>query len=138
VYGERPQRQGRNVAVTGTLSLNGLLTQRSNLGAVDGLILEALIAQKLAPHLWKGTVVIIDNCSVYRGEVIEALMTAAGAHLIDLPPYSPDFSPYAFGGAKPYENCWSKIKTILRHMGARTYSDLLKALDEATKQDLLN
>lgn len=53
---------------------------------------------------------------------------------IYLPPYSPDFSPI--------ENCWSKIKTILCRIGARTYSDLLKALDEAfdevTKQNLLS
>lgn len=28
-------------------------------------------------------------------------------------------------------NCWSKIKNILRRIGARTYPDLLKALDAA-------
>lgn len=28
-------------------------------------------------------------------------------------------------------DCWSKIKNILRRIGARTYPDLLKALDAA-------
>jgi transposase len=32
------------------------------------------------------------------------LIQAAGAQLIYLPPYSPDFSPI--------ENCWSKIKVF--------------------------
>jgi transposase len=40
-----------------------------------------------------------------------------------LPPYSPDFSPI--------ENLWSKIKSILRSLEARTYPDLSKALNEA-------
>lgn len=133
-YGERPNRKGSNVSVIGAISLNGLLTQWSSLGAVDGLTFEAFMAQKLVPQLWKGAVVIMDNCSIHKAAAIEALLTAAGARLIYLPPYSPDFSPI--------ENCWSKIKTILRRIGARTYSDLLKALheafDEVTKQDLLS
>ncbi len=133
-YSERPNRKGRNVSVIGAISLNGLLTQWSSLGSVDGLTFEAFIAQKLVPKLWKGAVVIMDNCSIHKDAAIEALITAAGARLIYLPPYSPDFSPI--------ENCWSKIKTILRRLGARTYSDLLKALDaafdEVTKQDLLS
>ena len=61
------------------------------------------------------------------------MITAAGARLIYLLSYSPDFSPI--------ENCWSKIKSILRRIGARTYADLLKALDtafaEVTTENLL-
>jgi transposase len=47
----------------------------------------------------------------------------AGAKLIYLPPYSPDFSPI--------ENCWSKIKSILRLSGARNYPDLASAIETA-------
>jgi len=65
----------------------------------------------------------MDNCSIHLGEEIEAWIAEAGAHLIYLPPYSPDFSPI--------ENCWSKIKNILRSIGARTYPDLAKAIEEA-------
>jgi len=64
---------------------------------------------------------MMDNCSIHKNnQELEALITAAGARIIYLPPYSPDFSPI--------ENCWSKVKTILRRIGARTYPDLLKAL----------
>lgn len=65
----------------------------------------------------------MDNCSIHKGEEIEALITKAGAKLIYLPPYSPDFSPI--------ENCWSKIKSLLRSISARNYTDLAKAIEEA-------
>jgi transposase len=90
---------------------------------VDALTFDAFIYYKLVPKLWKGAVVIIDNCSIHKSDELEAMITTAGARLIYLPPYSPDFSPI--------ENCWSKIKSILRRIGARTYVDLLKALEIA-------
>lgn len=63
----------------------------------------------------------MDNCLIHKGEVIEALIHKAQARLIYLSPYSPDFSPI--------ENCWSKIKSSLRSMAARTYPDLVKAIE---------
>jgi len=65
----------------------------------------------------------MDNCSIHKGKEIEEWITQAGARLIYLPPYSPDFSPI--------ENCWSKIKSLLRSIGARNYPDLGKAIEEA-------
>ena len=53
----------------------------------------AFISQKLVPQLWKGAGVVMDNCSIHKGQEIEDLIAAAGAKLIYLPPYSPDFSP---------------------------------------------
>jgi transposase len=61
-----------------------------------------------------------------RGKKLKHRIEAAGAILIYLPPYSPDFSPI--------ENCFSQIKNTLRAIGARTYSDLVKAADEAFSQ----
>ena len=65
----------------------------------------------------------MDNCSIHNAKQIEALIQAAGANLIYLPPYSPDFSPI--------ENCWSKVKSILRSISARNYPDLGKAIEQA-------
>jgi transposase len=124
--GKRPSKRGQNVSLIGAISLNGLLTQIALLGSIDGLTFEAFIAQRLVPKLWKGACVILDNCSIHLGEDIEAWIRNAGARLIYLPPYSPDFSPI--------ENCWSKIKHILRSMEARTYPDLLKAIEVAFEQ----
>jgi DDE superfamily endonuclease len=76
--GERPNRSGKNVSVNGAISLSGLLVQWSALGAIDGLTFEAFIAQKLVPQLWKGAVVIMDNCSIHKNNPeLEALIAAA-------------------------------------------------------------
>lgn len=110
----------------GALGFNGVVAQLNLLGAIDGLTFEAFIAQKLVPNLWAGACVVMDNCSIHKGEAIEALIQAAGARLIYLPPYSPEFSPI--------ENCWSKIKSLLRSMGARSYPSLAQAIEEAFAQ----
>ncbi|PZD75335.1 hypothetical protein C1752_00277 [Acaryochloris thomasi RCC1774] len=121
--GDRPSRRGKNVSLIGAISLQGVVTQVALLGATDGLTFEAFISQKLIPKLWKGACVIMDNCSIHLGEDIATWIKKAGAKLIYLPPYSPDFSPI--------ENCWSKIKSLLRSVGARTYTDLAKAIEDA-------
>jgi transposase len=132
-YGAKPSRT-KNVSVVGAISLKkGLLSQWSTLGYMDALTFDAFISQKLLPELWPGAVLVMDNCSIHKSEEIEALIQSVGARIIYLPPYSPDFSPI--------ENCWSKIKGILKSIGARTYSDLLTALETAflsvTEKDLL-
>ena len=121
--GERPIKRGRNVSLIGAIGFKGVITQISLIGATDGLTFEAFISQKLVPKLWSGAYVVMDNCSIHKGKEIEALIQAAGANLIYLPPYSPDFSPI--------ENCWSKVKSILRSIRARNYPDLAKAIEEA-------
>jgi transposase len=125
-HGARPHKRGKNVSVIGAIGLDGVITQYSILGASDGLTFEAFIAQKLVPKLWVGACVIMDNCSIHKGKEIEALIQRAGARLIYLPPYSPDFSPI--------ENCWSSIKSLLRSIGARNYPDLAKAIEDAFAQ----
>jgi transposase len=132
-YGEKPASRGQNVSVISAISLKEVLVQWSALGSVDGVTFEAFVACELVPKLWIGAIVIMDNCSVHKGEEVERLIREAGATLIYLPPYSPDFSPI--------ENAWSKIKSILRTIGARTYPDLMEALEaaftEITKEDLV-
>jgi transposase len=49
------------------------------------------------------------------------LIEAAGASLLYLPPYSPDFNPI--------EKAYSKLKAFLRKIAERTVAGLLIALD---------
>ena len=100
-YGKRPSKEGKNVSLISAIGLKGVITKIALLGSIDGLTFKAFIAQKLVSKLWKGACVIMDNCSVHLGAEIETWIKKAGAKLIYLPPYSPDFSPI--------ENCWSKI-----------------------------
>lgn len=125
-HGKRPQKRGQNISIVGALSLTGLVTSINIMGAVDGLTFEAFISQRLVPKLWPGACVIMDNCSIHFGQAIEEMIHQAGASLIYLPPYSPDFSPI--------EKFWSKVKSILRSLEARTYPDLAKALEQAFEE----
>lgn len=124
--GTRPQKRGKNVSLIGAIGLNGVITQVSLLGATDSLTFEAFIAQRLVPKLWAGACVLMDNYSIHKGKEIEQCIAQAGARLIYLPPYSPDFSPI--------ENCWSKIKSLLRSSAARNYPDLANAIAAAFEQ----
>lgn len=125
-HGKRPQKRGQNVSIIGAIGLKGVIASANIMGPVDGLLFEAFISQKLVPQLWEGACVIMDNCRIHLGKEIDNLIRQAGARLIYLPPYSPDFSPI--------ENFWSKVKHILRSLEARTYADLEKALKEAYEQ----
>ena len=48
------------------------------------------------------------------------MITAAGAELVFLPPYSPDLNPL--------EMVWSKVKAVLRKLAARTFEALEEAI----------
>ncbi|MCA2656538.1 MAG: transposase [Microcystis sp. M061S2] len=73
-------------------------------------------ARGLNPLLAK----LVDTSVTSKALYIRPLIENAGAHLIFLPPYSPDFSPL--------ENCWSKIKQILKTLEPRNYSELRQAV----------
>ena len=66
------------------------------------------------------------------GAEIEDAIEAVGAWVLFLPPYSPDLNPI--------ENCWSKVKAILRALKPRSFDALQTALVEAfaaiTTQDI--
>ena len=89
--------------------------------------------QSLLRELRPGDVVIMDNLSTHRIASVSRLLGEAGHAFFYLPPYSPDFNPI--------ENMWSKVKSILRKLEARTYEELLEAMKTAilsvTKDDCI-
>ena len=105
------------------LSLAGVVASAVILGPFDGLSFEAFVVTRLVPNLWPGACVVMDNCSIHKDDAIREWIEAAGARLVYLPPYSPDFSPI--------ETFWSKLKSILKTLGARTYKALVEALETA-------
>lgn len=132
--GSKPNKRGKNVSIIGAISLKKVVTSVNLVGGIDGITFEAFVSQKLVPELWEGACVLLDNYSIHKGDYVEKAIQQAGAKVIYLPPYSPDFSPI--------ENFWSKVKGILRSLGARTYQALEKALVEAysqvSEQDFIN
>ena len=65
----------------------------------------------------------MDNLSIHKGQKVREIIEARGCHVLFLPAYSPDFSPI--------EEAFSKIKAILRRVGARTQEALQEAIGQA-------
>lgn len=92
-------------------------------GAMNTESLLAWVGSELVPTLMPGDIVIWDNLRIHKDPAVAALITAAGARLEFLPPYSPELNPI--------EEAWSKTKTFLRTAKARTLDHLLNALGDA-------
>jgi transposase len=120
VHDAVPKNFGRNVSILGSLSCYGMEAVMTVDGAVDAEVFRAYVRHVLVPTLRPGDIVVMDNLSVHKVQGIDAMVTAAGAQLIYLPPYSPDWSPI--------EPCWAKIKARLRGMKARSREALDQAL----------
>jgi transposase len=90
-------------------------------GLLDGDACAAYVAQVLVPTLQPGQIVILDNLSVHQRADIRARIERAGVMLF-LPAYSPDFTPI--------EQAFSKLKTVLRRIQARTQEALDTAMAE--------
>jgi len=92
-------------------------------GATTKDIFKAYVEQILLPTLKAGDVVVMDNLSAHKNQETIDLIESVGAELWYLPPYSPDLNPI--------EKMWSKIKSILRTLKARTEKALINAIAKA-------
>ena len=89
-------------------------------GPVNGELFQAYVDQVLAPELRPGDVVVMDNLGSHKGAGIRSAIEAAGASLLYLPPYSPDFNPI--------EQAFAKLKAMLRKAAERTLDDLWRTI----------
>jgi len=118
-YGQAPRYWGKNITLICSLSTEGVGAAMSVEGATDGAAFETYIEHFLAPTLKDGQVVVMDNLQVHKSRRVKEIIEGAGAEVLFLPPYSPDFSPI--------EETFSKVKGILRRVGARTREALVEA-----------
>jgi len=89
-------------------------------GPINRIAFETYVEHVLVPELRAGDIVIMDNLSSHKGPRVREMIEAAGASLLFLPPYSPDFNPI--------ENAFSKLKAHLRKAAERTVDDLWNAI----------
>ncbi len=122
-FGSVPDKRGKNVTLIGALSLEGVIAAMTVEMATTGEVFKAYLEQVLVPVLRAGQVVVMDNLSAHKVDGVRSLIESAGAKLMYLPPYSPDFNPI--------EMCWSKVKAMLRRIAARTTEALDAAITEA-------
>jgi transposase len=89
-------------------------------GPINGELFGAYVEQILVPELRGGDIVIMDNLGSHKGAGVRTAIEAAGASLLYLPPYSPDFNPI--------EKAFAKLKAKLRKAAARTVDTLWAAV----------
>ncbi|NRP75242.1 hypothetical protein ILFOPFJJ_06165 [Ensifer psoraleae] len=125
IRGERcragiPHGHWKTTTFTGALRLTGMTAPFVYDGAMNGNVFLAYVEQVLSPTLQIGDVVVMDNLPAHKAAGVREAIERAGAKLMFLPPYSPDFNPI--------ENAFSKLKAMLRARAERKIDALWDAV----------
>jgi transposase len=103
-------------------------------GPINGEMFLLWVQTQLAPTLSAGDIVIIDNLGSHKGKAARDAIRKRGAHLIFLPPYSPDLNPI--------EQVFAKLKHLMRKAQRRdllaTWQKVGQLLDLFTPQECAN
>lgn len=118
-----PGTSGPHYTLVAALGRRGVQAPLLFEGAMTRLTFEVYITDVLAPTLRRGEIVLMDNLSAHKSDLVRATLEAHGVQVIFLPPYSPDLNPI--------EKCWAKVKQALRAAKARTWDDLQVAVRTA-------
>ena len=100
----------------GAITIHGVLCASSIDSPTNTEVFLTFIHEVLVPNLSTGMVVVMDNLSSHKVRGVHEALEAAGCRCVYLPPYSPDYSPI--------EPIWSKAKSVLRTLAARSIEEL--------------
>ena len=81
-------------------------------GPINGKAFKTYVRNELLKTLKPGDIVVLDNLGSHKGKAVRNMIRNAGAHLMFLPPYSPDLNPI--------EQVFAKIKHLMRRAMERT------------------
>jgi len=115
-YSKCPYNRGKNITMIGAIAISGLLASLTFEGWTNKEAFLTYVKEVLVPQLWSGACVVMDNLPAHKATEVQKAIESAGARVVFLSPYSPDFNPI--------ENCWSKLKEFLRKRESRTYQEL--------------
>jgi transposase len=118
--GPVPHGHWKSTTFVGGLTTRGFVAPYVLDGAMNGAVFRAWVEQMLAPELRPGDIVIMDNLAAHKVDGIAQAITARGAELRYLPPYSPDLNPI--------EQAFAKLKALLRKAAERTVDGLWNAI----------
>ena len=131
VYTDTPGHW-ESITLTCGLRLSGVTAALAFPGATNASVFETYVEEVLAPELKPGDVVVWDNLKPHESEEAIEAVEAAGAQVVPLPPWSPDYTPI--------EEMVSKVKGSLRSAAARTkeavYAAFGSALHDVTLGDI--
>lgn len=117
-----PRGHWKTTTFVGALTDQGFIAPYVLDGAMDGDVFKAWVEQMLVPLLRPGDIVILDNLSCHKVAGVREAVTARGAEIRYLPPYSPDLNPI--------ENAFAKLKALLRKAAERTINGLWRVIGE--------
>ena len=89
-------------------------------GPMNGDAFRTWVKTELLGTLKPGDIVVADNLGSHKGKEVRLMIKKAGAHLLFLPPYSPDLNPI--------EQLFSKVKHAMRKAMGRTVPAVQEAL----------
>lgn len=118
-----PHGHWKTTTLVAGLRLDGMTAPMVIDGAMNGAAFTAYAEILLAPTLRPGDVVVMDNLPAHKVKGAREAIESAGAIVLFLPPYSPDFNPI--------EQAFAKLKALLRKAAARTIGALEQAIADA-------
>ena len=129
-----PHGHWKTTTFVAALRTSGMVAPMVLDGPINGVAFQAYVDQVLVPDLEPGDIVVMDNLGSHKGAGVRTAIEAAGASLLYLPPYSPDFNPI--------ENAFAKLKAMLRKAAERTIDGLWNAIgriiDTVTPEECAN
>jgi transposase len=129
-----PHGHWKTTTFVAGLRLTGMMATMVLDGPINRDAFQAYVEQVLVRELRPGDIVIMDNLSSHKGIAIRQAIEAAGASLLFLPPYSPDFNPI--------ENAFAKLKALLRAAAERTvdalWTTIGSLIDRFTPEECAN
>ena len=123
LFAKAPHGHWGTTTLMSSIRLKGTTAAMEIAGATDSEVFREYVRRILAPTLSPGDIVVMDNLRTHSDSAAIAMIEARGASVKFLPPYSPDYNPI--------EKRWSKIKTLLRGLAARTQRELSDAITRA-------
>jgi len=129
-----PQGRWQTTTFVGALRQRELIAPMVADGPMDGEMFRAYVEPCLVPALRPGDIVILDNLSSHKVRGVRETITAAGARLLYLPPYSPDLNPI--------EKFFARLKALLRKAATRSldalWTEIGALLTTGTPQECSN
>lgn len=133
-YGSAP-RNWKRLTLLGAVSCGGVEGVMTVQGGTTTPVFVDFLKTTLLPTLREhkpDAILVMDNLSAHKSSAVTQAIEAVGLTVKFLPRYSPEFSPI--------EPCWSKLKTALRAVAARTVegltSEVTKAMGKVTSEDI--
>ena len=83
-----PHGHWKTTTLVAGLTLRGMVAPFVLSGPINRNAFEVYVGKVLVPELRPGDIVILDNLSSHKGPAVRAMIEAAGAQLLFLPPLS--------------------------------------------------